>query len=357
MRKINIVAPGRTCLFGDHQDYLGLPVIACAIDKYIKLNAVENTTAFFKIQLPDIGEERDILIHEKFEHIENRDYFASSLRVLRRYGCIPDRGYDVEIQGDLPLNAGVSSSSALIVAWIKFLLEAFSANQEITSLLVSKIAYEAEVLEHKEPGGLMDQYAIGLGNVLYIETGKQASYKIVKDILPGLIVGESGVKKETIGTLGDRKQKALEAIAHVTIKKPDFNIKSTQLETYDEYKNYIPIKLRPYFFAALKNHSITMKALIEFRKQQPDMKYIGSLMNEHHLVLKNILKITVPTIDKMVDNAIKAGAYGVKIVGSGGGGSIVAIAPKDKEQGVIDAIKHEGKTAYRVNVDAGARVL
>lgn len=91
MKKINIISPGRTCLFGDHQDYLGLPVIACAIDKYIKLNAIENTTTLFKIKLPDIGEERDILIHEKFKHIEHRDYFASSLRVLRRYGCIPNK--------------------------------------------------------------------------------------------------------------------------------------------------------------------------------------------------------------------------------------------------------------------------
>ncbi len=29
MTKITSLASGRTCLFGDHQDYLGLPVIAC----------------------------------------------------------------------------------------------------------------------------------------------------------------------------------------------------------------------------------------------------------------------------------------------------------------------------------------
>ena len=42
MRKIISLAPGRTCLFGDHQDYLGLPVIACAISRNIKLTATEN---------------------------------------------------------------------------------------------------------------------------------------------------------------------------------------------------------------------------------------------------------------------------------------------------------------------------
>ncbi|MGB5320889.1 galactokinase family protein, partial [Lutimonas sp.] len=114
LERINIMSPGRTCLFGDHQDYLGLPVIACAINRYIYLNAVENSTSLLRIQLPDINNERLIDIHENIIIIDNRDYFTSAIKVLKRYGCIPDKGYDVIIKGDLPINAGVSSSSALI---------------------------------------------------------------------------------------------------------------------------------------------------------------------------------------------------------------------------------------------------
>ena len=36
---IRIKAPGRICLFGEHQDYLNYPVIAMAISKYIYLEA------------------------------------------------------------------------------------------------------------------------------------------------------------------------------------------------------------------------------------------------------------------------------------------------------------------------------
>ena len=39
MSQLTISAPGRICLFGDHQDYLGLPVIACAIDRQVILTA------------------------------------------------------------------------------------------------------------------------------------------------------------------------------------------------------------------------------------------------------------------------------------------------------------------------------
>ena len=39
--KIISKAPGRVCLFGDHQDYLGLPIIATTIDKEITIEAIK----------------------------------------------------------------------------------------------------------------------------------------------------------------------------------------------------------------------------------------------------------------------------------------------------------------------------
>ena len=47
--KIISKAPGRVCLFGDHQDYLGLPIIATTIDKEITIKAIKNNTEKFKI--------------------------------------------------------------------------------------------------------------------------------------------------------------------------------------------------------------------------------------------------------------------------------------------------------------------
>ncbi|AXT20948.1 galactokinase [Flavobacteriaceae bacterium AU392] len=356
LKTTHIKSPGRVCLFGDHQDYLGLPVIACAINKCINLNAIENTTNFFYIQLPDINEKRIINIHEEFDVLDYRDYFASSLKVLRRYNCIPDKGYNIEINGTLPINAGLSSSTALTIAWIRFLIGAFGISQKVTSVLISRIAHEAEVVEHNEPGGIMDHYTIGVGGTLFINTNKP-SYEKIQNNIRGLIIGESGIKKETIGTLGDLKDKAIKAIECVIQEKPNFKIELASLNDYEKLESSIPLELRPYFFAALKNHSITLSALKELKKEKSNLEYIGDLMNEHHSVLKNILKITVPVIDKMIDNALQAGAYGAKIVGSGGGGCIVAIATKKKQQNVIDAIKQSGKDAYIVNLDSGVRVI
>ncbi|WP_413614525.1 mevalonate kinase [Flavobacterium sp. N2038] len=358
MKKITSLAPGRTCLFGDHQDYLGLPVIACAINRNIRLSAVQNKTSTFVINMIDINEIRVIDINAIFEKLEPRDYFASSLRVLRRHGCIPDVGYDIVITGDIPINSGTSSSSALLMAWIRFLIAAFGVDDEVTCEFIAKIGYASEVLEHGEPGGMMDHFSIGVGNIVYINTKDPFSYRSVGTELKGLITGVSGVPKETIGLIGELKGNALMAIDLVKQSYPDFDLNASEIEDVDRYKNCLPDRLIPFFEAALKNYHYTKEALKEFEKPVLDLKKIGELMNEHHAVLRDLLKITVPRIDDMVNAALRAGAYGAKIVGSGGGGSIVVIADPKKEEQVIEAILEAGaQEAYAVSVDPGVRII
>ena len=67
------IAPARTCLFGDHQDYLGLPVIACAISRYITLTATANDEKAFHIKMPDIHSERTILINNQLNYFDLHD--------------------------------------------------------------------------------------------------------------------------------------------------------------------------------------------------------------------------------------------------------------------------------------------
>ncbi len=359
MREIISLAPGRTCLFGDHQDYLGLPIIACAINRYIKLHAVENNKRYFNISKPDIHKTRKIEIDSITSNmVVNGDHLMSVLKIVRKYNCIPDKGYDVEVTGNIPINAGTSSSSAVVISWTKFLLEAFGCSEEVTPEFISKIAYEAEVTEQNSSGGKMDQYSIGLGNVIYLETGDDFSYERMNVSLPGLIIGESGIPKNTLGLLKELKENTWLSIHKIKEADSNFDLKKAVKSDYNTYKNFVPEGLQSYFYAAISNHDITRKAYKEFKKNKIDYQKIGSLMNEHHKILKDVLKITVPKIDAMIDGALQAGALGAKIVGSGRGGSIVVLAPEGKEKEVIEGIMKAGaKDAYQVSVDSGARII
>jgi len=351
---ITIVSPGRVCLFGDHQDYLGLPVIACAINKHITLTAYPNTNETFVIDMPDIDVTRTINIHDSFTTLTPRDYFASGIRVVKKYECFPNRGFNLSFKGNIPINAGLSSSSAMVVSWIHFLFKAYGVDREITSDFIAQVAYEAEVLEHASPGGKMDQYTIGIGDIIFIETGDHFSYRKIPVTINGLVVGESGIPKETIGLLGNLQERTWDAINHVARKASDFNLHKATLENVEQYYQYIPENLQPLFYAAIKNHTITQQALSSLEKSILNPQEIGTLMTAHHDVLKNILKITVPVIDQMIEAALNAGAYGAKIVGSGGGGSIVALAPSGKEEHIASAMRDAGaKSAYSVTIEKG----
>ena len=119
---ISVQAPARICFFGDHQDYLGLPVIAGTINRYIHLEAKKNDQSKYVIQLLDLDKVIEINLTQYLKNIQPEDYYRSSMAVLTQQGAQFSQGYTIQISGTIPLNAGVSSSSALVVAWLRFLI-------------------------------------------------------------------------------------------------------------------------------------------------------------------------------------------------------------------------------------------
>ncbi len=355
VKKIAVRAPGRVCLFGDHQDYLGLPIIACAINRYMAFRAIPNGKEYFEMVLPDVGQTRIIYIDPEQQKSEKPiDFFVAGLRVARRHGCVPSEGLTVTLTSDIPINAGVSSSSALVVGWIHLLLKAFGCNQKITPDLIAKMAYEAEVVEHHSPGGKMDQYTIAIGNSIFLNT-QNDTYSILGSKLETMILAESGIAKETLGTLKNTRELAEKAIEKILFQQPNFNIHKATVEDIPKYESILGPHLFPYFDAAVTNHYLTQTALAEFQQPKPDAKKMGVLMTHHHDVLKNKLLVSHPKIDAMLEAAQTAGAYGGKIVGSGGGGCAVVLAPKESEVDIIQAFMKAGaKKAYPVKISNGS---
>ena len=139
LSEIKVSAPGRICLFGEHQDYFGLPVIAAAINLRIHITGRARSDLNFEINLPDIKSLERIDLGSEVAYERKRDYLKSAINVLLREGIIFLQGWNCTVQGTIPINSGTSSSSALVVAWIKFLLEVAAAKgktrpQEIAEL-------------------------------------------------------------------------------------------------------------------------------------------------------------------------------------------------------------------------------
>ena len=94
----------------------------------------------------------------------------------------------------------------------------------------------------------------------------------------------------------------------------------------------------------------TEEALRNLRKLDC-LKALGALMNAHHVHLKNDLGTTVPEIDRLIEAALSVPeCVGAKIVGSGGGGCMVAL--------VVNGVNGRGSGsahAAEVLMQAGAQ--
>ena len=353
MKKILSTAPGRVCLFGDHQDYLKLPVIACAIDRMMQIDAEENGKDHFEIDMPDMAQKRSIPLQQDFDEIERGDFLKIALKVLQKRQIVPTKGYRLTITSEIPINAGLSSSSALTIAWIQFLIAAFS-DRSFSPKELALLAYETEVIEPGSSGGKMDQFTIAIGDTIFLDTHTDRVQKF-NDVDLDLVVGVSGLPKDTFGTLSHLKSNAWNAIDQVKAQIPEFDIGTTTVNELNKNLTLVETSLKPFFYAAVCNHDITQKALKTLEEEPLNPQILGELMNEHHHILKSYLKITPPLMDKMIDTANDNGALGSKIVGSGGGGCMVAIVQDQNQKQIIEAIKAAGaEDAFAVNITKGA---
>ena len=173
-----------------------------------------------------------------------------------------------------------------------------------------------------------------------------------------MVIGVSNQIKDTQGLLKSLKENASKSIQIVNNHVKDFSFKNIKKIDLDKCLEFLDEGLKPYFRAAVGNYKTTIDAKYEFQKEQLNIEKIGYLMNVHHNFLKNDLKITTPEIDDMIEIASKFGSIGSKIVGSGGGGSIVCLSKnRSASLKIVNELKSYGvKDAFIANLGKGPTI-
>lgn len=67
-----------------------------------------------------------------------------------------------------------------------------------------------------------------------------------------------------------------------------------------------------------------------------DLAALGAAMDQAHALLAE-LGVSTPVLDELCEAARRSGAYGAKLTGAGGGGAVIAIAPRAAESAVLAA--------------------
>jgi galactokinase len=349
-----VSSPGRLCLFGEHQDYFGLPIIAGAINLRITISGKKRDDRKIHIDLPDINGTEDIDLDVPLVYMRPRDYLKSGVNVVRRAGARLDHGWDCLVRGTVPINAGTSSSSALVIAWLKFLLEAAGDPRANSPDAVAELGFLTEVAEFREPGGKMDHYASAKGHVVSIHFGDEFAVTSLRRPLGQFVLANSLEKKDTTGMLGFIKSNVAAGLAAVRRTIPEFGLRSAWGDREHKAVEELPADERRLLSGTLKTRDMVARGEALFLAPELDHVEFGRMLTAQHEVLRDNLGISTPKIERMLDAALRAGAYGGKINGSGGGGCLFVYAPDGTER-VARALDQAGGKSYVVSIDEGMR--
>jgi galactokinase len=307
-----------------------------------------------ELALPDIGKVESFPIDCILPYEAERDYLRSSVNVAHRHGFHHSKGIRATVHGNIPINTGTSSSSALIVAWITFLIRMSDRAVSLPPEQIARLAHEAEVVEFHEPGGMMDHFSTAVGQVITIDFSPDIVVTQQPVQLKTIVLGDSGEPKDTTAILARVKNQVIDIDNDLRKRFPDFSLQTVEAGLIDRYATTLTAEKIELLRGTVRNRDITRAARALLAQRSLDHRKLGELLSEHQHVLRDVLRISTPKIDRMIAAALEAGAYGGKINGSGGGGCMFAYAPEHPED-VASAIERVGGKAYIVMPDDGVR--
>lgn len=377
------VAPGRICLFGEHQDYLGLPVIAMAIDRDFRIEFTADPAlpaGTFRIHTPDLvdlapapdgaAEGQTLDIHAP-QPRSNDDYCWGIGQALLDEGFSFPHGGDAVFRSTIPFRAGCSSSSAMSAAWMRLLLEIGEHPERDTYLKdperVAYLVYTGEKEKFSGAGGMMDQYSCYVGGLLYVYPGgypgtpatpHRFGVEHLSLDLEHILLIDSGQPKDTQGVLSRASDRARAAVDAAREALPGFDLPTANTAGFPEASGNVPAEARQIVQDHLINRDLCSEGIAMLRSGQLDPARLGAMLNEEHRILSQTVGISTPRIDELQAACNEAGALGGKINGSGGGGTLFCYAPEPKaRENIAKTLATRGIRHYSARKSPGARIL
>lgn len=349
-KKGYISAPGRICLFGEHQDYLGLPVIPMAINKRLTLHyELQQNPSQVELNSNRLQQSEEILL-SSIPQLNGSpyDYLKAVLIYFWRNNpsFLPS---NIFINSDIPIRAGLSSSAALLTSMV-YLLSNIILNRKYNANTIAEIAY---LCEHDILGiscGRMDQYASSLGGIFHMTPHENPDITTLNPMKGAFfIIGNSGVARKADTPLKKIQQDIIEALK--SFKNPDLKeLHEMEVKSAEISELY---KKRLLGVIGVRNNA--QNAYEELIKTKIDLSYIGQLLTEQQTYLRENYQVSHPRLDTMCEIALKEGALGSKLTGAGFGGAMFALAAEKSEAIKIRKALQQHGESHITQIDMGVK--
>lgn len=351
---IKIESPGRINLIGEHIDYNGGHVLPAAIDKKITFRFKKNGTRTCSIYSKNFKSRFEIDLNNIAQ--SDVQWCNYVLGVIYHINVLkPDSvgGFDCEIESNLPLGSGMSSSAALECGLAKGLNELFSIGLDDIQLIT--LSRDAEHTFVGTKCGIMDQFAVvkGKKDHLLLLNCETLEHKLIKadfgeyqvlllnsNVSHNLASSEYNVRRDECNT-------ALEAIR---MKYPEITLLSQATpELIEEFRRILPaIIFNRALYVAQENvrtlHAV--KAL-----EEDNIKTFGELLYASHQGLSALYDVSCKELDYLVAFTKDLDyVLGSRMMGGGFGGCTINLVHKDKVDQFVSSISAAYKKKFNIEL-------
>jgi len=328
-----VSAPGRVNLIGEHIDYHGLPVLPMAIRRAVRV--AFRARADRRIRAVSAGGYgvRDFTWTPDLAPTAAGDWEnylrAAACAVSRKWGT--GRGVDAALVSDLPPAAGLSSSSALIVAFTLSLLRANAAAPTFQELM--DVLPEGEQFVGTRGGG-MDHAAslasrAGCASLIEFEPLVVRPVPIPPDwaflVAHSLTVAEkSGAVRQQYNACRAAGTTALQRLGFASYRQAIEGRTEAQLEELAAQTS-TSHKLNDAERAAflhVVSEALRVRSAVG-AMEQDQATVFGPLLVASHASLRDRLHVSSTALDRLVEAAMDSGALGARLTGAGFGGCAV----------------------------------
>lgn len=364
-------SPGRINLIGEHTDYNGGHVFPAAITlgTYGAARKREDKKLrFYSGNFESLGiieVDLDNLVFDPSHDWTN--YAKGILKFLQESGHTIDSGFEVYVYGNIPNGAGLSSSASLELLIGIIVEELFDL--KLSRLDLVKIGKQTENEFIGVNSGIMDQFAIGMGEVnraIYLDANT-LSYELVPlDLQDNVIVIMNTNKRRELADskYNERRSECETAVEELNTVLNIQTLGELTSQELDEYAYLIKgaNRLKRARHAVSENER-TLRALEALQAGQ--LEQFGRLINASHISLEHDYEVTGVELDTLAHTAWEQeGVLGARMTGAGFGGCGIAIVAKDKVEQFTDAVGRiytdtigYAPNFYIAEIAGGARVL
>lgn len=348
-------SPGRVNIIGEHTDYNNGFVLPAAIDKAIYVGISRRADDQIFLYSEEFNEEHNTdLVTVMPTDKQWPNYILGVVDQLKKRGY-EIHGFNLNLDGDVPVGAGLSSSAAVECA------VAFALN-EVFELGIQKeeLAEIGQKAEHTYAGvmcGIMDQFASVFGkedHVIRLDC-QSLDYEYVPLRLQGykLVLLNTNVKHSLASSeYNTRREECAEGVRLINEGGDEIaSLREATIEMVERSvkpENEVVYRRCKYIVEENQRLLSACDAL-----QKGDLQTLGQKMYGSHDGLSKKYEVSCKELDFLVD-AVRdnPNVLGARMMGGGFGGCTINIVKEDAIDGLVNDLKGKYKEAMGLDLTA-----